>query len=231
MTDAQKILDKLLGYSEKNIKSLSELLGYERPQGLYDIKNGKVKRISNELSERITATFPEINKSWILSGEGEMINPASLEMKDKESHYISKRRKLKNSDTSIVKFYDVDFAAGNVEFFEDEQTPTYEMDLPNFKGCIAFRTYGDSMQPLIKSGTIVIAKECKDWMDYIPYGEVFGIVMKDGRKYLKYIKKSSKPETHIALFSENPHYDPFDIPKDKVKSIWLVCGSLNKFIG
>lgn len=196
------------------------------------ISNGYINNIRESIGpkilDKITAKYPELNKIWLLHGEGEML----LKIAGSQSkNYISKRRDLKNSQTSIVKFYDVDFAAGNVELFEDEHKPTYEMDLPNFKGCIAFRTYGDSMQPLINNGTIVIAKECKDWMDYIPYGEVFGVVTTDGRKYLKYIKKSEKPNTHISLHSVNKHYNPFDIPKSKIKSIWLVCGSLNKFIG
>jgi Predicted transcriptional regulator len=170
-----------------------------------------------------------VNPTWLLYGEGEMFGinvPNEITKNEFQQQLLAKKN---GNKLNTVKFYDIDFAAGNIEFYDDNHPATYEMDLPNFKGCIAFRTYGDSMQPQIMNGTIVIAKEIKDWRDYIPFGEIYGIVTHDGRKYLKTVRKSTKPGTHITLHSENEKYDDWDLPLTKIKSMWLVCGSINKF--
>ncbi len=76
MTAAEKI-EKMLIYLSINAKVFSEKLGYERPQIIYDIQKGKTKRISAELADKIVSVFTEINKSWLLADEGEMLKDAS----------------------------------------------------------------------------------------------------------------------------------------------------------
>lgn len=72
--DAKEKVAKLLEYLGYNAKVFSEMLGYERPQIIYDVQKGRTKRISEDLALKITSVFPEINKSWLLAGEGEMLN-------------------------------------------------------------------------------------------------------------------------------------------------------------
>jgi phage repressor protein C with HTH and peptisase S24 domain len=142
---------------------------------------------------------------------------------------IGKKRKLLG--TGLVKFYDTDFAAGDVQFYEDNNTivPAYEMDIPEFAGCTAFRSYGDSMEPMIKSGSILFGTAIVDWASHLEYGQIYGIVCIDNRKYLKYIRKDKEqPHTQFLLRSENKEYDDFEIPKNKIKAIWLIHGWINK---
>lgn len=68
-------LNEILQDLGLNVKTLSEALGYGRPQGLYDVINGRTKSISNDLANRIVAVFPEYNRIWILTGEGEKYSP------------------------------------------------------------------------------------------------------------------------------------------------------------
>lgn len=141
---------------------------------------------------------------------------------------IPKRAPIGNT----VNFYDVDFAAGDVTFYEDISAikPAYTMDIPEFNGCTAFRVFGDSMEPSIVSGSIVFAVKVDKWQDHLEYGQIYGIVMKDKRKYLKYIRSSKEnKKTHFLLKSENHElYDDFEIPKDLIRSIWLIHGWINK---
>lgn len=71
--NASEKIEKLLEYLEINAKVLSEKLGYERPQIIYDIQKGKTKRISEDLACKITSVFSEVSKSWLLADEGEML--------------------------------------------------------------------------------------------------------------------------------------------------------------
>jgi hypothetical protein len=82
----KEIIIKLLDYSELNIKQFSEKLGMKRAQAIYDIVSGKTKRISEKLANQIISEFPEISRSWLLTGEGEMLKNASATA---ENHSIS----------------------------------------------------------------------------------------------------------------------------------------------
>ena len=69
----EEIISKLLNYSELNAKQFAEKIGLERPQAIYDIQKGKTKSISQNMANKILSAFPELNKSWLLSGEGNML--------------------------------------------------------------------------------------------------------------------------------------------------------------
>jgi len=131
----------------------------------------------------------------------------------------------------LVPFYDVDFIAGGLESFNDTTvSPSYYFDIPEFSGCKAFKSYNDSMEPMIKSGMTLFGKRVQDWNEHLEYGQVYGIVCEDGRKYLKYIRKN-KPDSErkFLLTSENSDmYDEFTIPKKAIKSIWLIHGWFTK---
>ncbi len=66
-------LAEILRHTKTNVKSLSERLGYARPQGLYDVASGRTKNFSSDLARRLVTEFPELSKAWILTGEGEML--------------------------------------------------------------------------------------------------------------------------------------------------------------
>lgn len=147
--------------------------------------------------------------------------------------FIEKKGILRESNiTSGIPFYDIDFTSQeDIEFYHDNLMvrPTYMMNIPEFSGCVAFRIYSDSMEPLIKSGSILFGTKIEDWGSHLEYGQIYGIVCTDKRKYLKYIKKSKKDNSFL-LKSENEHYDDFEISKDKIRNLWLIRGWVNKRI-
>lgn len=72
--EASKKIDEILKYFKINAKVFSELLGYDRPQIIYDIQSGKTKRISEKLASQIISAFPTIRRAWLLADDGDMIN-------------------------------------------------------------------------------------------------------------------------------------------------------------
>lgn len=72
-----EIMSKVLSYTGLNVKQFSEKVGLKRAQAIYDVLNGKTQRISEKLAIKIISEFPEFRKSWLMTGEGEMLkNPA-----------------------------------------------------------------------------------------------------------------------------------------------------------
>jgi phage repressor protein C with HTH and peptisase S24 domain len=196
-------------------KDLADTLGYSEPT-VSGYLSGRVK-VSKNFVTKFEDTF------GIKVYNSENISP------DFRGHL--QEIKLSERKKNQIIYTDVDFSAGtSIEFFDDNQMiqSAYTMDIPEFKGTIAFRAYGDSMEPSIKSGSIVFATKIEDWTSHLEYGQVYGIVCNDNRRYLKYIRRSKKEATHFLLKSENEFYDDFELPKDKIKNIWLIHGWLNK---
>lgn len=210
---------------------ISQQLGYESKNYVSDILGGS-KKISDLFLKRLRVEF-SINPEYV-RGKTEVMFLPKEELDQEEGMTIRlDKRIFREPGPEPVAFYDADFAGGDTEFYDDQSTvkPAYYMDIPAFSGCIAFRIYGDSMENVIKSGSIVFGKDIKSWRDHLEYGQIYGIICTDGRRYIKYIKKprvKGKDMTHFLLHSENPNYDDFVIQKDSIKSIWLIHGWLNK---
>lgn len=108
----KEVIIKLLDYSKLNTKQFSEKLGMKRGQAIYDIINGKTKRISEKLANQIISAFPEINRTWLLTGEGEMVKthessfdtPACVT--DNHSTAVTGYQNIVNSDPTIAKLID-----------------------------------------------------------------------------------------------------------------------------
>lgn len=185
----------------------------------------KVKELGSDKIESIISVFPTINLEWLVTGKGKMVKS---DFSDSEIIKSPLSKGIKKG-VGLIPYYEVDFAAGGVELASDGTTaPAYYMDIPEFRGCSAFRAYSDSMESLIKSGNIIFGRKIEDWQTYLEYGQVYGITMLDGRRHLKYIRKAKEDKKNFLLKSENKEYDDFEIPKTKVKNIWLIEGWLNR---
>lgn len=198
----------------------------------------KVKELGADKIESIISEFPDLSVEWLITGKGEMLKDnQNLTLNESEEGYSIKqapkgRLNKRAKPGELIKFYDADFAASrDIEFFDDETSikPAYMMDIPEFAGCIAFRTYSDSMEPLIKGGDILFATKVEDWRDGLEYGQIYGITRTDRRRHLKYIRRSPKHQSHFLLKSENSEmYDDFELDKEKIKNVWLIHGWINK---
>lgn len=74
----QERIAKLLNIYNLNAKTFSEKLGFDRPQAIYDILSGKTMAISEKMAIKIISVFPEVEKAWLLTGEGNVLNTVKL---------------------------------------------------------------------------------------------------------------------------------------------------------
>jgi len=72
MIKPDEIIQTLVQYKGMTYKSFAESIG-AIAQNLYDIKGGK-SDISKKMADKILAVYPEINRTWLLTGEGKMIS-------------------------------------------------------------------------------------------------------------------------------------------------------------
>lgn len=134
-----------------------------------------------------------------------------------------------------IPYYNIETAASDVEIFNDtpEQIAA-KISIPGFEDCeAALPIFGHSMYPTYENGCIVLCKRIKD-LEVISYGEVYLIVTAEQR-LLKRIQKSTLKDT-VLLVSDNDElrnngtrrYEPFDLPKKKIKHLFIVKGSIKR---
>jgi len=156
MNDSQKI-EELLHHFRMEQKEFAEKYGI-LPNTISNIKIGE-HGISKKVFNQILKSFPEVNRNWLLDGEGEML---------KKSQKIDNIRITKldedNQSGKLIPFYDdvrtIGGGGGNnmYDSGESTQTPT---DYINTGGWFnnatgAIRHYGDSMIEYAPQITLLI---------------------------------------------------------------------------
>lgn len=165
------------------------------------LSNGYINNIrrsikSEKFDENIAPNFPELNKYWILFGEGEMLlenNNIPIENEKTNDFQLTK------SEVHIP-YYDVDFAGGwnSFEMFSNMK-PDFFISNPEFSRCdFACNLVGKSVSKIIPDNSIVGFKIIEDWQVYFPQNELYGIITKNDFRTVKIISKT-KEGTHLIL--------------------------------
>lgn len=222
MENKVSILNKLMEY--KGFTSKAEFARY------LEIKPNVLSNwfSRNTFDEDILKSkFPEVNKIFILTGEGEIISEGPQE--ESTTKTVSKfdvKEKLidKMELFKPIPYYNINVSAGNVTFLDDglleNQTPDDFMFVPkNIDADIAFPTFGHSMYPEISNGDRVAYKLIKDW-SFFNYGMKY-LIITDEQRMVKYLKKHTK-EGYVLLESRNADYEPIDMPISSIRAILQV---------
>lgn len=69
-TIGSKVLNEILKIEKLNPKQFSESIGLKRAQPIYDILNGKVKRITTNYANKILYKYPNYSYNWLITGKG-----------------------------------------------------------------------------------------------------------------------------------------------------------------
>lgn len=242
---AKEILEELLSYKELNINALATEIGLGRAQALYDIQSGKTKNITPSMADRIVQKFPEFNRVWLRTGDGEMLrqnSPIDQPMEFAPDQMDKALEVAKRMGVELIPLYTEPFRAGNQGHSLREEWDEVESvwAIPDTHATRLAPVRGDSMEPTLLDGSAVAIKRMEFSIDEplsIPFGEIFGIVVRtsddpDDDEYLDYIKRlyrhpdSDKHLTHWIAHSDNTDYKDFEVRIDRVASLWRVKASI-----
>ncbi|MBB2952005.1 S24 family peptidase [Sphingobacterium sp. JUb56] len=220
MTDNQS---EKISSIQSRIREFTRIKGidvktFERNSGL---SNGFVSKIGDSIREasfkKILASYPTLNKNWVITGVGSIEN---------ESTNIETDTSKK---TNRVPFYDGDVTASIVGSFSDiKEDPSFWVDFKPFNDCDAlFRVYGDSMYPKYGSGEIVAVKQVFN-IESILWGEAYLIISNseyDNLRTIKTVHPYDKDESKIILRASNPNFKGDTIvKKNAIIGMFLVKG-------
>lgn len=208
MTNWQR-LEQVIKWTGLSTNSFALAIGLKRSENLYQIKRGSYG-ISKELARLITVKYPMISRSWLLTGDGQMLHSNAA-----EGH--------KAQPDGAVPFYSID-ASHLIEISDmNELRPLYYISMPAFKGAdFAAMCAGSSMAPDIPSGSTVVLKRIS--VDMLLPGEACMVVTKEfaAIRYVRTIE--SDPANLLLVPCNDQDYDEMTVDKQKIEKLFLVKG-------
>lgn len=69
--NGKEVINRILTNEDIKAATFAKKIGVTPPQ-IYDLRDGKIKGISSKIADKILAVYPRYNKSWLMTGIGEM---------------------------------------------------------------------------------------------------------------------------------------------------------------
>lgn len=166
-----------------------------------------------EKVERLTKLYPQLNRDWLLYGEGDMYR--DLGDKEIEPYHLHRH---------IVPLIPTQAKAGSFDMYaegitEDRCQKIYS---PNTSAKLAIRVLGDSMEPMIHDGTMLFLEKINE-KAFIPWGMPLVLDTENG-SLVKMLYPSEKGENYLEARSCNKNYPPFLVPVESIFGIYrIVC--------
>lgn len=168
---------------------------------------GKSRKIGRDLSDRVIEQilnfYTDLNKTWLLTGEGEMLRSGESLL---APVFVTEGE-------SVVRVIPTEARGGTIGDFStalrESEAANFETILSPIKGCDwAITIYGDSMAPDYPSGSKVLIKKINE-KAFIEWGREYVLDTENG-PIIKEIQPSQR-EGHVWCVSRNEKYKPFEI--------------------
>lgn len=209
-------------------------LNPSRFEKMAHLSNGYLKGVKENIGsgkiEDILQAFPDLNRVWLMTGEGEMLKSESEETT--EEVIITGK---------LIPLYDAGAAAG--ETYAADMTPAKIAGMIDIGSILrdsehAIRVYGNSMVPNYPAGCIIGTRPHID--SFIEPGRVYVIETRGGR-YIKRLYYNDSKEAfqcisdNHMIFEDGPRkgkpcYPDFEVPIDEVLKLHKVVGVIKRNI-
>ncbi len=173
--------------------------------------------------------------------EQDLFNPATKEqivkneLKNNPQKYSLKEKDVEKVDA--IYYEDIYACMGSNEVVNDESNTSIitfdrkflekELGKHNFKNLTIIKTIGDSMEPTIKEGELLIVSPFINDYNNILSGSVYVIAI-DGKPYVK--RLSEHPFTHnIEVYSDNERHPSFNIINEDRHKLQIIGRVLGHF--
>lgn len=195
-------IEAVIKWANMSTNYFARYIGLARGENLYQIKRGN-NGISLDVADRIVNKFPQVDKLWLLTGEGQMFSETKLR-------------------GAQIPFYnaDVEQSVTRIEQLETE----CNLVVPPAGECdFAMRYSGRAMGEAVPSGTVVLLKAVGT--DEIIPGDEYVIVC---RKIvtLRIVRTADGEERFRLVAGDREHFDDILVGRDDIVSVYKVKGKL-----
>lgn len=202
-------LEKTIEWAGMSTHAFAMKIGMKRSENLYRIMRNK-ENVSIKLATLILDTYSQINKNWLIYGEGEMLV--------KETDAVEEGDKIPYYSTFT----------GNISEMLEHDKPVFNMYIPTFRGADIATTMNDrAMEPIIPFGAVLVLKE--QLSNILLYGHIYYVIT-DDVTMVRIVRKSETSDSDVILEVPNgKKYDNMTISKNQIKKMYLVCGSITRY--
>ena len=168
--------------------------------------------------KRIGELYPELNREWLLYGEGEMLNtPSSTQMK-----------KIIGDGYETLLLPIEAFAGGLQMWSEGVGRGECRRIVSPVNGAdFAIPIRGDSMEPRFHDGSTLLIKRINE-KAFIPWGHTMVVDTENGVLIKRVMPdEESKNGEYIKAESINPAYPSFRIPTSSIFGLYRVMGTVD----
>lgn len=172
--------------------------------------------------KQIGELYPDLNRDWLVYGEGEMLNSSENKSRDDTRGGFE------------ALLLPVEAYAGGLQMWSDgvRKQDCQTIRTPIRDAEFAIPVSGDSMEPLFHDGTTLLIRKIND-RAFIPWGHAMVIDTENG-VLVKNLYPDDDPdpeesEQYVVAKSLNPNYPPFKIPKSSIYGLYRVMGSMDLY--
>ena len=174
--------------------------------------------------------FP-INSDWLLTGRGSMLKSEGMPlMGDKKAEKEEVLPEV-NYEYKGAPYYNVDFIGGFDLVLNDQtRNPDYYINFPpyNREGVVWCNITGHSMEPELNNGDFIAMKEMHSPIEYLPAGEIYGIITEDYRTVKRIRMADRDGFVRLIPTNKNPEYAEQEIPVEMIRKVYAVLGSMHR---
>lgn len=213
----KKRLALLLKHKRMSQTEFTKLLGVS---GAY--VGAMRKSLSQDKVKKILEIFPDLNRDWLLYGEGEMLFEKSDRQPDVAKDYV-------------VPLLPIEAYAGNLQLWsrgvalrdcEKVVSPVPGVDF-------AIRISGNSMEPEFQNGSMLFIKRINE-KAFIPWGNPMVIDTENGVLVkavfpVESTNKRSRDMEYIEARSYNAAYPPILIPTESIYSLYRIITGIKQY--
>lgn len=185
------------------------------------LSRGFVSKVGDSIREanliKISQSYPDLNLAWLKTGEGEMLRNGAEE----------KPAATPKDNYRLVPIIHIDSVGGMHSHNSIVQEPQYIEGYAPFAGAregdVCIIQSGDSMIPTCPAGSLLLVRQVLDWREYLGYGNIFVLVLTDGRRITKEVTKyAPDPQNYVWCVSHNPDVPDEELPKSMIAAVWKV---------
>lgn len=229
----ERVIDRLILFQQ----SVKDIIGgqnkFETHIGLSTgyISNMKKNNggISSDVMLKLKDKFSNLNLDWLITGEGPMLKsevsttPTSPMPPNNNNAVAYKLVPLLNLD-AVGGIHSPNIVSGDSEY-PDKLIPFTDAQ----EGDVALTVSGESMSPTCPPGSRVLIRQVPQWREYFGYGNIFVLLLTDGRRILKEVQKYPEDsQNYILCRSHNDRFPEEELPKSMISSVWKVIKILNE---
>ncbi len=230
----KKNILKYIDYKKISKSEFYRITGITR--GVLDHETG----LSEDNVTKFIVSFPEVNKEWLLTGKGEMLNivrefepKVSFEKVDSKkakeygfggipmfmAHPEQSQKGIPMLPYEALAGFGNDMEGVNFDIITERyHIPVFDSTNIDFM----LKVHGDSMYPTFSNGDVVACTFIKE-LHFIQWQKIYVIDTSSQGIILKRLNPS-KEEEHVLCVSDNENYPPFDMPRRVIRNIALVIG-------